>query len=69
MAMRDHMQMKEKFLAVMDEANLSDKAAENLIQWLKEWRTLAAQRQIEQKQAALQKLQAEIGALRKVATT
>jgi hypothetical protein len=64
--MRDHMQMKEKFLAVMDEANLSDKAVENLIGWLTEWRSRAAQRQIESKQSALQKLQAEIEALRKV---
>ena len=64
--MRDHMQMKEKFLAVMDEANLADKAVENLIGWLTEWRARAAQRQIESKQSALQKLQAEIDALRKV---
>ena len=63
---RDHMQMREKVLAVMDEANLSDQAVVNVIGWLAEWRGRAARRQIESKQAALQELQAEIEALRKV---
>ena len=63
---REHMQTQEKFLAVMDAANFSDKAAQNLVGWLTEWRSKSAQRQLESKQAALQKLQFEIAALRTV---
>ena len=63
---REHIQTKEKFLAVMDAANLSDKAAQNLVGWLTEWRASAAQRQMASKQAALEKLEFEIAALRTV---
>ncbi len=66
-AMRDHMQMKEKFLAVMDEAKLSPKAVENLAAWLAEWRSQAAQRELDRKEADLRKLQSEIATLRRAA--
>ena len=38
----NHMQTKEKFIAVMDIASFSDKAAQNLIGWLAEWRGRAS---------------------------
>ena len=66
-AMQDHMQMKDKFMAVMDEAKLSPKAVENLLNWLGEWRARAARFELDRKEADLKKLQAEIASLQRAA--
>lgn len=66
-AMRMHLQMREKFAAVMEQADLSEEAIENLLTWLKEWHAGNAQREIERKEEQVVALQEEIESLRRLA--
>ena len=66
---RMHMQMKEKFLAVMEEADLPAQAVEQLEAWLKEWKTDALHREIAGREEAARQLEQEIAALRRIANT
>ena len=64
---RMHMQMKEKFLAVMEEADLPASAVEKLETWLREWKEKAIHREISRREEAARQLEQEIAALRRVA--
>jgi len=63
--LRLHMQMKEKFLAVMDEADLPAEAVDRLQTWLKEWHAGAVRREITRREQDVRALEREIEALRK----
>jgi len=56
--LRTHMQCREGFDAVMQAANLSEKAIANLMLWLTDWQTKAVQRAIDAKKAAVEAAQA-----------
>ena len=56
--LRTHMQFREGFDAVMQAANLSEKAITNLILWLSDWQAKAVQRAIDAKKASVEAAQA-----------
>lgn len=66
---RMHMQMKEKFLAVMEEADLPASAVEQLETWLRDWKEAAVRREIARREEAAHQLEQEIAALRRVAAS
>ncbi len=66
-AVRLHLQIRERFLSVMELAELPWPAVEQMEGWLREWRAREAARAVAAREAEARQLEAEIEALRQLA--